>query len=880
MTRRSDNGLRSAISVLERMLLTDPSTDAVLMRSVTQLMALLEASFGYVYRCRESDSDSIPWELTGCFESIDGDLVVKKNSSTSDHIPADIQARLLSGRCIRFDNGEYPHPLPHNHPKIDSAFCIPLVDARRIYGVIYLCNAENGFDDSLENRVRPFIAAASCLLRASHGKQHFQFGPETRELTTASSPESLQSMLDTMFNGVLILDSFDAIRVCNGAAASMFGLPRRELIGETLSRFLPKGAPKLEGRLTGGEKSDTALAARKTVWRGVPAKGADGEKILADVSSFELDFGGQKYKGVVLDDISERMKSSADYHSTLQRFQALTNIVPVAIVQLSRDWECTYANDSWCEYTQMTPDEAHGIGWLNGLHLADADKTLNELRTETSLTGSYEGEFRLQSPLGNITWVKATASCLYAENGEISGMIMTFNDITEHLKNETRLRDIAEKDQLTGLINRAFFNDRLDIALKGVKRFGAVALMFIDLDEFKHVNDTIGHDAGDSLLREVANRLGDSVRQVDTIARIGGDEFTVILTNVQNTRSITAIADKLLESLAEPIIVNNRPMYVSCSIGIAVAETDGSDTKQLLKQADAALYKAKDAGKNQYKFYTAELDRNASLHMLLQQSLKDRSRNDFRLVYQPQVDAATNKIIGVEALTRWSHDDADPIGPDVFIKIIEESGLINEFSEWLLEEVFSTVSAWRKTGNLDVLVSINISAKQFRNKDLAMLIYQRSLAHGVDPKSIVLEITETAIIDDPEIATNTLKSLRSMGFGLALDDFGTGYSSLMYLRQMPLQCVKIDRSFVKDVIHDEEDAKIVFAILGLAKTLGMDVVAEGVDNTDVKNWLIDHDCRVQQGFHFHKPLERADIEQALELEGGSPKVLPFNKRLS
>jgi len=369
--------------------------------------------------------------------------------------------------------------------------------------------------------------------------------------------------------------------------------------------------------------------------------------------------------------------------------------------------------------------------------------------------------------------------------------------------------------------------------------------MFIDLDEFKHVNDTIGHDAGDSLLREVANRLGDSVRQVDTIARIGGDEFTVILTNVQNTRSITAIADKLLESLAEPIIVNNRPMYVSCSIGIAVAETDGSDTKQLLKQADAALYKAKDAGKNQYKFYTAELDRNASLHMLLQQSLKDRSRNDFRLVYQPQVDAATNKIIGVEALTRWSHDDADPIGPDVFIKIIEESGLINEFSEWLLEEVFSTVSAWRKTGNLDVLVSINISAKQFRNKDLAMLIYQRSLAHGVDPKSIVLEITETAIIDDPEIATNTLKSLRSMGFGLALDDFGTGYSSLMYLRQMPLQCVKIDRSFVKDVIHDEEDAKIVFAILGLAKTLGMDVVAEGVDNTDVKNWLIDHDCRVQ-----------------------------------
>jgi diguanylate cyclase (GGDEF)-like protein len=526
----------------------------------------------------------------------------------------------------------------------------------------------------------------------------------------------------------------------------------------------------------------------------------------------------------------------------------------------------------------MTPEEAHYHGWLRGLHDSDADLVLQNLRQETALSGKYDGEFRLQSPLGKVIWVKASGSSLYSEDGSISGLIITFSDITSHRDNERRLQNIAEKDQLTGLINRAFFNDRLDIALKGVERYGPVALMFIDLDNFKHVNDTLGHDAGDNLLREVANRLRDCLRQVDTIARIGGDEFTVILTNITNTRSITMIADKLLLALADPIIMDERPIYVSCSLGISLAEDVDVDSKQLLKQADAALYKAKEAGRNQYKFYTEELEKNANIHILLRQSLKDAGRDDFRVVYQPQVDAGTGEIIGFEALSRWSREDVDPIGPNVFVKMMEESGLIDDFSEWLFEEVFSTISQWSKAFTFNYKVSLNLSAKQFRNQSLADEILSRCRMHGIKPEAIVLEVTETALIDDPNIAAQTLKKLRRMGFSIALDDFGTGYSSLLYLRNMPLQIVKIDRSFIKDVLFDDENAKIVSAILDLAKTLELEVIAEGVDNTDVKQWLLDHHCITHQGFYFYKPLERLEVEKILSSQSPEQKVVPMAKR--
>ncbi|TQV73389.1 EAL domain-containing protein [Exilibacterium tricleocarpae] len=868
MSRRTDNQLRSAIAAVERMLLTEPSATEVLSRCLSQLMELFGAAFGYVYQCRDSDGDAIPWELVGCYRQDSGVLQEVENTCTSDRMPAAVQPRLLSGRCL-FDNdiGDALNPVPHDHPQITNCFCIPLVDACYIHAVLYLCNVDGGFDAACETRIRPFIAAANCLLRAAKKRA------TVKSLTLADTPEFSLEFLDALFNGVLVINDMEEVVMCNSAAASMLGIPRTEVIGAPLKQFMPKGAPLMEQRLIEhgtGSCAETSKCA--TVWRGVTTLRANGDKILVDLSAFELRRRDQVLRGLVMNDISERMKSATEYHSTLQRFQVLTNLAPVGILQLNRNWQCTYANDTWCEYCQMTPAEAKGTGWMQGLHIDDVDRVLDSLRSETTLSGAYEGEFRLQSPLGKIVWVKANACSLYEETGETSGLIMTFNDVTDHLNNERRLQEIAEKDQLTGLINRAFFNDRLELALTGIERFGSVVLMFLDLDEFKLINDTLGHDVGDQLLKEVADRLRTALRKADTIARLGGDEFTLVLTNVQNLSGITAVADKAISALNQPFVIGERRIYVTGSIGIAVAQSKETTTKVLLKQADVALYKAKEAGRNQYKFYTAELDKDADLHIHLRQSLKERSRRDFRVVYQPQVDAVSGKIVGLEALTRWRHPDADDVSPEKFIKMIEESGLISEFSEWLFEEIFSTITSWKRAKG-PIPISINLSAKQFRNKNLAFYIHQCCLSHGIEPNRIVLEVTETALIDDPGLAAATLKELRKMGFSLSLDDFGTGYSSLACLRDMPLQYVKIDRSFTKDVMDDESDRKIVSAIINLAEALDLKVVAEGVDNLAVKEWLLQHNCNYQQGFYFYQPLERASIEKLLDIAPYSDAVV-------
>lgn len=386
---------------------------------------------------------------------------------------------------------------------------------------------------------------------------------------------------------------------------------------------------------------------------------------------------------------------------------------------------------------------------------------------------------------------------------------------------------------------------------------------------------------GDQLLKGVASRLADTLRLNDTIARIGGDEFTVMLTNVTDSLGVMAIADKLLNTLTDPFLLNDRMVYVTCSIGIAIADNDDTNTAELLKQADAALYRAKKAGRNQYTFYTAELDHEAKLHVHIRQSLMEPERGCFRVVYQPQVDAKTDQITGLEALTRWQHPEVEPIGPDVFIRIIEDSGLIEEFSTWLFDEVFKTMDSWRLKGlDLDgIKISINLSAKQFRDHNLADYVLKRCLSYRLKPEWITLELTETAIVEDPLIASKTLQKLTKMGFTIALDDFGTGFSSLVHLRNMPLSIVKIDRSFVKDVVHDQEDGKIVQAILALANTLGLSVVAEGVDNSDVKAWLIKNNCFLQQGYYFFKPLECSEIETSL-VRNPVDTVVPINGKVS
>ncbi len=860
MARRTDNRLRETINNIERLLNSSPSTEEALKKSTYLLLELLDGQYAFCYSCRQADNEGIPWDLLSSLTHNKLSIAEVSSQSTSHQIPEYYFNQILSGKVFLSEGPALRQlPFPSNHPIVNDCLTIPLTDAKNVHGVIFIANLPKEGRDGIISRIRPFIAAANCLMRISKNSAVKAPTHQNHEQEIAVLKNTFK-VFDSLFNAVVLVDEDNIITMCNHACCSLFNLPKHDILGKSIEQYFPQGIPKLDMRLPVMSKRDSP----NYVWRGIPIKRGDQSKTLIDLAQFNFNSPLGQLRGFTMDDISERLETAANYHDTLQRFQVLTNIAPVAIIQINTDWECTYANDTWCNYTQMTPDEANGTGWIKGLHPSDSARILNKLRLDTGISGEFEAEFRLQTPLGKVIWVQANACAVFNSICESDGLILTFNDITDRLNNEKRLQNIAERDQLTGLVNRAFFNDRLDIALKGVSRFGSVALLFLDLDDFKHINDTLGHDAGDTLLEQIGSRLTSALRDVDTIARIGGDEFTLILTNLDSINSAIIVADKLIDALSAPFIISKRSIYASASVGISYIDTPNQNPKVALKQADIALYKAKEAGKNQYRFYSQELDKHANLNILLRESLKDTSRDDFSIVYQPQVDARTGKIIGLEALTRWSHEDAESSAPtEEYIKIIEQSGLINEFSDWLFDKIFDDTACLLSHNLLakDVRVSVNVSAKQFRNKELASFIYSRCISRAIDPSRITLEITESAIIDDPKLGLNILNQLSDFGFHISLDDFGTGYSSLSYLQKMPIDEVKIDRSFIKDISTSNDDKTIVLAIINLAKTMKLKIIAEGVDSEEIKNWLITQKCPHQQGFYFHKPMNKHKIEE-------------------
>ena len=855
-------------------MLNIPDPETILSRCLEELAALLGAEYGYVFATKPGGESIPPWWLVACRES-SGGIHSVAGVSTSAYIPAPLLGMFRLGKT-QAGNGAPPdpHPLPSGHPEIENYLCIPLNDARNIYGAIYLCNSAGGFQEEengqkQEVRLRPFISAVGCLLRLSW-QAHAEVMQPALNGHSDDKDIELEELIDALFNGVMVLDEQDRIVMCNRAAASLVGIPRRDLMGQEISRFLPNGGDALLNR-TAMISTEDQHNNNGSVWRGVALRTAQGLKKLVDIRAVEMRQGKLTRRTVIFEDISEQMRSAAEYRATLQRFHALTAMAPVGILQLDRSWNCTFANDTWCDYTQMNSDELNGMGWLNSIHPMDCDQFLADIRREASANGQYQKEIRFLTPLGMIRWAKLTACGLYNEAGNLDGVIITFNDITEHLRTEERLREIAEQDQLTGLANRRHFHERLKSALESSERYGAVALMFIDLDNFKHINDTLGHDAGDELLLLVAERLKETIRKVDTISRIGGDEFTVIITHLKSTSTVKLVAEKLLQALALPFDIGGRTVYVTCSIGISVRE-ENLDLKQFLKQADVALYKAKESGRNQYRFFTAELNRDASLLIHLRQSIRENIAEHFSVVYQPQIDVNSGKVVGLEALARWNSPDTESVGPEIFMKMIEQSGLIYEFSAWLFDEVFRQSHQWSAQIDEGVKIAINLSGRQFLSEDLVYSIMHCAQKHEVKPGFFALEVTETALVADTKLASDALERLRKMGFQVHLDDFGTGYSSLMYLRKMPLDCVKIDRSFTMDVLTDKEDAIIVSTILDLAAGLGLEVIAEGVESETVRDWLQERGCHIHQGYLYSKPLHPDDVSDILKVAAAHEAV--------
>jgi diguanylate cyclase (GGDEF)-like protein/PAS domain S-box-containing protein len=435
----------------------------------------------------------------------------------------------------------------------------------------------------------------------------------------------------------------------------------------------------------------------------------------------------------------------------------------------------------------------------------------------------------------------------------------------ERTEAEKRIIEMATHDALTGLPNRHLLQDRIEQALvHDARSQRQMAVLFIDLDNFKTINDSLGHDIGDLLLKAVAERLLICVRNEDTVARQGGDEFIVVLNTIAESLDAAKVAQKILDSLMQPYYIHKNELHIGGSIGIAVFPNDGANAETLLKNSDIAMYHAKENGRNNYQFFTDELNKSAHERHTLGLDLRYAlERNELVLYYQPVMDMPDHQLHSVEALLRWRHPEHKLIAPDKFINLAEETGLIIPIGEWVLKTVCTQIKAWQDQGYIAPKVAINLSARQFRDKELINNISRTLSETGVDAKYIALEITESMLIDNIERVVETLNRLNAMGIQISIDDFGTGYSSLSYLKRFPIHTLKIDRSFVRDIATDKNDRTIVATIIAMAHSLEMDVIAEGIETEEQLNLLMAQKCNHYQGYYFSKPVPVSEIESTL-----------------
>ena len=494
--------------------------------------------------------------------------------------------------------------------------------------------------------------------------------------------------------------------------------------------------------------------------------------------------------------------------------------------------------------------------------------------------GFWEGEIWDKRKDGTIYPKWLVISTVRDDAGKILNFVASFNDISDRQEAADRLAHLAYHDPLTHLPNRLAYESQLDMALKTCARDGTqIAIMLIDLDRFKTVNDTLGHHVGDGLLKSVALRLRESVRASDIVARLGGDEFVVVLPDIESALTAASVAGKVQRNLEVSHQVGEYTLYATPSIGISIFPSDGRDGDTLLRNADAAMYHAKNEGRNNYQFYASRMNEAAIERLQMENDLRQAIANiapgcsQFSLHFQPQIHMETGRITGMEVLARWQHPTLGPIPPTRFIPLAEETGLIQPLGDWVFWETCRHLRDMKNMGIAGVRVAVNISAQQLRNENLPLIVQGALACYDLTPDDLELEITESTAMQNPEITLSILNRLSGMGIVLAIDDFGTGYSSLAYLKHLPIQRLKLDRSFVKDIESDNNDAAICSATVALGHNLGLELVAEGVETSEQRKFLASLGCDVLQGYLFSKPLPVDEAMLYLQQHGSlNPKI--------
>lgn len=675
------------------------------------------------------------------------------------------------------------------------------------------------------------------------------------------------AILESALDCIITIDCDGKIIEFNPAAEKTFGYEKVQVMGGDMAELLIP--PELRQQHHAGFARHMADGEQHILNRRIETEAmrADGERFPVELAVTRIDSARKPLFTAYLRDISESRRAAEALRESERRYALAANGANDGLW----DWDLrsgeVYYSERWLAiagidvpHTEHDPDT-----WFSRVHPDDLPQLKSELRAHTQgHTQHFSFEHRMLHQDGRYRWVLSRGAAIFDDNGQAHRIAGSLTDITERKLTEEQLRHEALHDSLTGLSNRSFFMKQLDRAISLAQRNPdyRFAVLFLDLDRFKVVNDSLGHLLGDELLLTTAHRLGRCVRAADLVARFGGDEFTVLLEDVEHIEKVTHMAERILGALSQSLNLAGHEVFTTASIGITTSDQEYRSSEEALRDADAAMYQAKREGKARYALFDPRLHRQALAQLHMEEDLhRAIDAGEFHMLYQPVIDVHSGRISGFEALIRWHHPEHGQIKPADFIPVAEETGLIIPIGEWVLNESLRQHTAWQNHHATPLWISINVSGKQLLHSDLPQQVRAALEAHQVAPESVKLELTESLFLESRDEVTGALNDLKRLGVQLSIDDFGTGYSAMSYLHRLPIDALKIDRSFVNRI--ESDGLETVRAIINLAKNLGLSLVAEGVENSQQLNHLRALGCPHVQGYHFSRPLEPREAEVLL-----------------